>query len=101
MAHYLIHEGKYPGSSYGGEGEQQLRGYRFGRGCRKYSPGASAPNRASCYLRDLIRSIADAKLRRIRRELELRGVRLEGPNDVWIASSLREGDRRKWVRAVL
>jgi hypothetical protein len=46
-------------------------------------------------LKNLIQSIADAKLRRMRRELEFGGIRLDGPDEAWIAGSLRNGDRNK------
>jgi hypothetical protein len=68
---------------------------RFGRGRGKYGRGQSAAIRANSYLKNLIQSIADAKLRRMRRELELGGIRLDGPNGAWIASSPRNGDRNK------
>lgn len=95
MAHYLISDGKYHGSPNADEGELSPRGYRFGRGRGKYGRGRSAPIRATSYLKNLIRSIADAKLRQMRRELELGGIRLDGPNEAWIASPLRNCDRTK------
>ena len=88
MAHYLSSDGKYRGSPCSDEGELPLRGYRSGR-------GRSALIRANSYLKNLIQSIADAKLRRIQRALELGSIRLDGPNEAWIASSLRNGDKSK------
>ena len=88
MAHYLTGDGRYRGSPCADEGELSLRGYRFGR-------GRSALIGANSYLKNLIQSIADAKLRRIQRELELGSIRLDGPNEAWIASSLRNGDKNK------
>jgi hypothetical protein len=95
MAHYLTSDGKYRGSPYADEGELSLRGYRFGRGRGKYRRGRSALIRANSYLKNLIHSIADAKLRRMRRELERGGIRLDGPDEAWIANSLRNDDRNK------
>jgi hypothetical protein len=95
MAHYLTSDGKYRGSPCADEGEFSLRGCPIGRGRGKYGRGQSAAIRANSYLKNLIQSIADAKLRRMRRELELGGIRLDGPNGAWIASSLRNGDRNK------
>ena len=37
------------------------------------------------YFRTLIEAIADAKLRRIQRELELRGIRFDRSNNDWVA----------------
>jgi hypothetical protein len=93
--HYLASDRRYRGSPYADEGELSLRGYRFGRGRGKYGQGRSALIRANSYLKNLIHSIADVKLRRMRRQLELGGIRLDGPNEAWIASSLRNGDRNK------
>jgi hypothetical protein len=95
MAHYLTSEDKYRGSPNGDGGEASLRVHRFGGGRGKHGRGRSALNRANSYLRGLVQSIADAKLRRIRRELELGGIRLDRPDEAWIANSLRNGDRNK------
>jgi hypothetical protein len=97
MAHYLISNDKCPGLPRGDEGESQPSGYRFGRdekyGHAKYGAGRSAWHRVNGYLNMLIEAIANAKLRRMRRELELRGIRLDRSDEVWIASSLREDNR--------
>jgi hypothetical protein len=52
-------------------------GYRFGRtpGRRASVHSRSALRRVSFYFRSTIEAIADAKLRRMERELELRGIR--------------------------
>jgi len=97
MAHYLISNDKCPGLPRGDEGESQPGGYRFGRdvkrGHAKYGAGRSALSRINGYFKTLIAAIADAKLRRMRHELELRGIRLDQSDEVWIASSLREDNR--------
>jgi hypothetical protein len=52
-------------------------GYRFGRtaGRRAGAHSRSALRRVSFYFRSTIEAIANAKLRRMERELELRGIR--------------------------
>jgi hypothetical protein len=97
MAHYLTSDDKYRGLPYGDGGESHRSGYRFGRDVKyshvKYSVGRSALSRVNSYFKTLIAAIANAKLRRMRRELELRGIRLDQSGEVWIASSLREDNR--------
>lgn len=70
------------------DGEVGCRGHRL-------DPAASWPSRAFGYLTGLVRSMADTKLRRMRNELTLRGIRLDGPEDEWIPSSLREASYSK------
>jgi hypothetical protein len=95
MAHYLTSDDKYRGPPHGGEWHRS--GYRFGRdvklGYVKYGVGRSALSRVNRYFKTLIEAIANAKLRRMQRELELRGIRLDQSEKVWIASSLREDNR--------
>jgi hypothetical protein len=94
MAHYLTSDGKHPGPPYGNEGESHLDGcYRFGRSDVNYGHGRSALNRVNGYLKTLIEAITNAKLRRMWRELELRGIRLDQSDEAWIASSLRDTSR--------
>jgi hypothetical protein len=97
MAHYLISNDKCPGLPHGDEEESQPSGYRFGRAVTsdhaKYGFGRAALNRVNGYFKSLIAAIANAKLRRMHRELELRGIRLDQSDKVWIASSLREDNR--------
>jgi hypothetical protein len=95
MSHYLTRDNKYRGSPYGDEGDLRLPGYRFGRGYGTYGGGRSALNRAHSYLKSLIQSIAEAKLRRMHHEVELRGIRLDGPDEAWIPNSLRHRDSIK------
>jgi len=105
MAHYLdpTSDDKYRGLPCGNEGETHPGGYRFGRsqvrsgqvksGHVRSSHGRSALNRLKGYLKTLIEAIANAKLRRMRCELELRGIRLDQSDEAWIASSLRDTSR--------
>ena len=59
--------------------------YRFGRthGKRVRVHARTALRRVNGYLKNMIEAIADAKLRRMERELELRGIRYDRPNDSW------------------
>ena len=97
MAHYLTSDDKYRGLPRGDGDESHRSGYRFGRDVKysraKYGAGRSALSRVSGYFKSLIEAIANAKLRRMRRELELRGIRLDQPDEAWIASSLRDTRR--------
>jgi hypothetical protein len=97
MAHYVTSDDKYRGLPCDDGGESHRSGYRFGRdvkyGYPKYGVGRAALSRVNGYFKTLIAAIANAKLRRMRRELELRGIRLDQSDKVWIASSLREDNR--------
>jgi len=95
MVHYTTSDDKYRGSPYGDEIEPHPPCYRFGRSWKKSGRGRSALNSANSYLRNLIQSTAEAKLRRTRRELELRGIQFDGPDEEWIPSSLWKGNGAK------
>jgi hypothetical protein len=84
MGHYTTRDDKYRGSPY-----------PLGRSCAEYEPCRSVLHRANDYVKSLIQSIAETKLRRMRRELELRGIQFDGPNEEWIPSSLRKGNEAK------
>jgi hypothetical protein len=58
-------------------------GYRFGRtkGKRLRVRARTALSRVNGSLRNIIEAIANTKLRRMERELELRGIRDHRPND--------------------
>ena len=63
-------------------------GYRFGR-TRAGHLGIrvrAALSRVNGYLTNMIEAAADAKLRRMERELELRGIRFERSDDHWPAA---------------
>jgi hypothetical protein len=94
MVHYLtsdeknrdvIHNDEY--RSYLVDRRDSLVGYRFGRtqGKRVRVHARTARSRVNGYFRNMIEAIANAKLRRVERELELRGIRLDRPNDSWVA----------------
>ncbi len=50
--------------------------HRFGR-----THGKRVRRRVNGYLKNMIEAIANAKLRRMERDLELRGIRYDRPND--------------------
>jgi hypothetical protein len=41
-------------------------------------------SRVNGYLKNMVEAIANAKLRRMERELELRGIRFDRPNNDWV-----------------
>jgi hypothetical protein len=78
MAHYLASDdNKYRGSACGDEPRSYPGGYQFGRASAARGRGRAALHRVNGYFRTLIDAIADAKLRRMERELELRGIRFD------------------------
>ena len=54
------------------------------RGKRARVHARNALRRVNGYLKNMIEAIANAKLRRMERELELRGIRLDRPNNNWV-----------------
>jgi hypothetical protein len=88
MAHYFTGDYKHLGSVH--RDDSMLRSYRFGRRHEWHGRGLSALHRANSYLKALIQSIADAKFRRMVRELELRGTRLDMRDELWTPDALRD-----------
>jgi hypothetical protein len=89
MSHYLTSDDKYHGLPYGGDNPGPGP-CRFGRDLVAGGRGRSALDRVNGCLKNLFETIANAKVRRMLRELELRGIRFDQSDEVWIASSLRE-----------
>jgi hypothetical protein len=60
--------------------------HRFGRtqGKRVRVRARSALRRFNGFLQNMIEAIANSKLRRMERELELRGIRLDRANNDWV-----------------
>ena len=104
MAHFLTSDEKYRDllhdddyRSYLGDQGEQLGGYRFGRmrGKRARVQVRSALRRVNGYLKNMIEAIANAKLRRMERELELRGIRFDRANDNWVTRNPIQTSRRE------
>ena len=83
MAHYLTGDDKHRGLSYDEEDRSSLGGYQFGRTRGNHARGLAALNRVNGYLKTMIEAVANSKLRRMQRELELRGIRFDRPNESW------------------
>jgi hypothetical protein len=60
--------------------------YRFGRMQRKRvrARARRALRRVNGFLKNMIEAIANSKLRRMERELELRGIRLDRASNNWV-----------------
>jgi hypothetical protein len=60
--------------------------YRFGRtnGKRVRVHARRAFGRVNGFLKNMIEAIADSKLRRMQRELELRGIRFDRSSSSWV-----------------
>jgi hypothetical protein len=86
MAHYLVSGSNHRAVAHDTK-KAHRGGYRFGRGSVR--PHRRSWKRMKRWFNVFLAAIAAAKLRRVRRELELRGVRLHDPDQVWIAQSLR------------
>ncbi len=71
--------------------------YRFGRthGKRVRVRARAALRRVNGYLKNMIEAIANAKLRRMERELELRGIRYDRPNDSWETHTSQPADHSR------
>jgi hypothetical protein len=87
MAHYLTGDDRYRGSSSGNENRSSFSGYRFGRVRGSHGRGRAALSRVGGYLKTMIEAIADSKLRRMERELELRGIYHDPALDSWMRKS--------------
>ena len=73
MAQYLTSDDKY----------RRPSGYSFGRIYEKRVRPRTALSRVNGYLKNMIEAVANSKLRRMQRELELRGIRFDRPNESW------------------
>lgn len=70
--------------------------YRFGRTRKRLRVRArTALRRVNGYLQTMIEAIADSKLRRMQRELELRGISYDQPNGSWKTLKSRPADRSR------
>ena len=69
----------------------QPNDYRFGRtnGKRLRVHARHAFGRVNGFLKNMIEAIANSKLRRMQRELELRGIRLDRLSNDWVVRTER------------
>ncbi len=93
MSHFLTNDDEYRDLIYDDDYRSYLMArsnssgdYRFGRtrGKRARAHARNALRHVNGYLKNMIEAIANAKLRRMERELELRGIRLDRPNNNWV-----------------
>jgi hypothetical protein len=95
VAHFLSSDEKYRDLIYDDDYRSYLiarsnsPGYRFGRtrGKRARVRARSALRRVNGFLKNMIEAIANSKLRRMERELELRGIRLDRTDNNWVAGN--------------
>ncbi|HEX7565659.1 MAG TPA: hypothetical protein VF396_20795 [Bradyrhizobium sp.] len=102
MSHFLTSDDKFRDLIYGDDYRAYLVArsnssgdYRFGRtqGKRARVRARNALRRVNGYLKNMIEEIANAKLRRMERELELRGIRLDRPNNNWVTRKSEPTER--------
>lgn len=102
MSHFLTSDDKYRDLLYGDDYRSYLMarskspdGYKFGRIQRRRVRvhARSALRRVNGYFRSMIEAIANSKLRRMERELELRGIRFDRSNESWVAGKSRPTER--------
>jgi hypothetical protein len=67
--------------------------YRFGSTKGKSGGARVALVRVHGYLRNMIEAIANSKVRRMQRELELRGIRYDRASDSWITRHSQPTER--------
>jgi hypothetical protein len=93
MSHFLTNDDKFRDLLYGDDyrdylmaRSQSADGYRFGRtpGKRARVYARSGLRHVSGYFRTMIEAIANSKLRRMERELELRGIRFDRSKECWV-----------------
>ena len=98
MSHYLTNDDKFRDLLYGDDYREYLMarsrsadGYRFGRapGKRARVHARIALRHVTGYFRTMIEAIADSKLRRMERELELRGIHFDRSSESWVTGKSR------------
>jgi hypothetical protein len=94
MSHFLGSDDEYRDLLYGDDfraylmaRSQSADGYRFGRTRRKRAGihARYALRHVTGYFRTMIEAIVNSKLRRMERELELRGIRFDRSSHDWVA----------------
>jgi hypothetical protein len=99
MAHLVSGNDKFPDFGYDDDyrfyliTRRDASGYRFGRtqGKRVRVHTRNALRRVNGYLKNMIEAVANSKMRRMERELELRGIGFDRRSDNWVT---RASDRR-------
>ena len=86
MAHYVAADHGRDRSAL--KGRRNL--YRFGSAQARHGRGRAALNHVNGYLKTLIEKIADAKARRMRRELEFRGIHFDPVNETFVTQLRRQ-----------
>ena len=69
--------------------DRDCTSYRFGN--VRSRRGRSAFNRTTAYMKSLIAAVADAKVRRMQRELALRGIYFDASEQSWVTGASRRG----------
>ena len=88
MAHLLTGDDEFR--------EEALGDYRFARTHVKHGIRMrSALRRVNGCLKTMIEAIADSKVRRMRRDLELRGIRFDPQGNNWVARHSGPMERKK------
>jgi hypothetical protein len=95
MSHFLTNDDEYRDLIYGGDDyraylmarSKSADDYRFGRtqGKRARVHARNALRHVTGDFKPMIEAMANAKLRRMERELELRGIRFDRANNNWLA----------------
>ncbi len=93
MAHLLTDDDRFPDLAHDDGYRSYLitrsgssSEYRFGRtqGKRTRVQARNAWRRINGYFKNMIEAIADSKMRRMQRELALRGIRLDRLSNDWV-----------------
>ena len=104
MAHILASEGKDSDLAYDDAYRLFLitrtephADYRFGRTKlkRDHARARSSFRGVQGFLKNMIEAVANSKMRRLERELELRGVRYGRPNNDWVSDDSTQNSVRK------
>lgn len=102
MVHFLASDEKYRDLIYHDDYRSHpvtrsnpMGDYRFGRtqGRSVRAHAGNALRHLNGYLKNMIEAIASVKLRRMERELELRGIRLARPNNNWVTRETPPAER--------
>jgi hypothetical protein len=102
MSHYLTNDDKFRDLLYGDDYREYLMarsqsadGYRFGRtpGKRARVHARNALRRVTGYFTTMIEAIANSKLRRMERELELHGIRFDRASESRVTDKSQPTER--------